>query len=61
MKTILVVLLVCSSLLSATLSQSTLADIYQWTDENGKVHFSDKPPRDRQVTNISHTTTHINV
>ena len=24
---------------------STLAEIYQWTDKNGKVHFSDKEPR----------------
>jgi len=22
------------------------AEIYQWTDKNGKVHFSDKPPKD---------------
>lgn len=25
-------------------SSSVLAEIYQWRDENGKVHFSDSPP-----------------
>lgn len=25
-------------------TQSALAQLYKWTDDNGKVHFSDKPP-----------------
>jgi len=49
-----ILLLVC---LIANLTQ---ADIYQWTDENGKVHFSDKPPRDQHAENITDTTDHIN-
>jgi hypothetical protein len=48
-------------LLSILLSASTLADIYQWTDEDGKVYFSDKPPRQQSVENISNTTKHVNV
>ncbi len=28
------------------------AKIYQWKDENGNIHFSDKPPRDSQNKNI---------
>lgn len=37
------------------------ADIYQWTDENGKVHYSDKPPRNQPSQNVSHTTKSVNV
>ncbi|MCW8195685.1 DUF4124 domain-containing protein [Proteobacteria bacterium 005FR1] len=37
------------------------ADIYRWTDENGRVHFSDKPPRDREAENISERTRSVNV
>ena len=28
------------------------AGIYSWTDENGKVHFSDRPPIDRESDEI---------
>ena len=28
-------------------SESMSADIYRWTDENGEVHYSDRPARDR--------------
>lgn len=31
-------------LLLTTLALPSAADLYQWTDENGKVHFSDKQP-----------------
>lgn len=36
----------CFSLLGLVLLavQPALAQLYKWTDENGKVHFSDKPP-----------------
>ncbi|NVJ68607.1 MAG: DUF4124 domain-containing protein [Gammaproteobacteria bacterium] len=31
-------------------SQSTQAGkIYKWKDENGKIHFSDKPPKNKQL------------
>ncbi len=39
-------LLLCSCLL--VLGQAH-AQIYKWVDENGKVHYSDKKPRDQQV------------
>ncbi len=43
-----IILLVASSCLSFNLS----AEIYTWTDKNGKVHFSDKPISDAKVTTI---------
>ncbi len=32
-----------------TLSLSVTAEIYTWVDENGKTHFSDQPPADRNI------------
>ena len=29
-------------------AQPALAQLYKWTDENGKVHFSDKPPPEKK-------------
>jgi hypothetical protein len=43
-----IVLLVASSYLSFNSS----AEIYTWTDKDGKVHFSDKPINDEKVTTI---------
>jgi hypothetical protein len=40
---------------------SATAEVYRWTDENGRVHFSDKPPRDRPAENISDKTRSVNV
>jgi hypothetical protein len=37
------------------------AEIYRWTDENGRVHFSDKPPRDQQAEKIGDKTRPVNV
>ena len=31
---------------------SAFAGIYKWTDENGKVHFSDKPPASKQKNQV---------
>jgi len=42
------VLLMVSSILTFNVS----AEIYTWTDENGKVHFSDKPINNEKVTTI---------
>lgn len=28
------------------------AEVYKWVDENGVVHFTDEPPKDRQSTEI---------
>ncbi|OUR63744.1 hypothetical protein A9Q74_00140 [Colwellia sp. 39_35_sub15_T18] len=42
------VLLVASSIISSDLN----AEIYTWTDKDGKVHFSDKPIVDENVTTI---------
>ena len=47
-------------LIATVFSVLTYADIYQWTDESGKVHFSDKPPRNQQAENITDQTKHIN-
>ena len=32
------------------ISFSTYAEIYVYTDENGKKHFTDKPPKDAEVS-----------
>jgi glutaredoxin len=32
---------------------STSADIYQWTDAGGKIHFADKKPEDRPVEQLN--------
>lgn len=43
-------LLVVSVLVGAALAGPPVdARMYKWTDENGKVHFSDKPPREAGV------------
>jgi uncharacterized protein YcfL len=49
------------SLAGFFLAASAAAEVYRWTDENGRVHFSDKPPRDRQAENISERTRSVNV
>ena len=41
MKNILYIIV--STLMLALFSLTAHAEIYKWTDENGKVHFSDKP------------------
>ncbi|MCJ8296096.1 MAG: DUF4124 domain-containing protein [Colwellia sp.] len=40
-------------LAASTLSFNLSAEIYTWTDKNGKVHFSDKPITDEKVTIIT--------
>jgi len=45
-------------LLSCSLSTNLAAEIYTWTDENGKVHFSDKPIASEQVTTIKPSENH---
>lgn len=39
-------------LLTISLSGNLAAEIYTWTDKNGKVHFSDKPITSEKVTTI---------
>jgi hypothetical protein len=41
-----VVLRVLVTIGLCALALASSAGVYQWTDENGKVHFSDKPPAD---------------
>lgn len=48
LKQLTLILLFASSTLSANLA----AQIYTWTDENGKVHFSDKPIVNETVTTV---------
>lgn len=45
-------LLAMSTLLLLTVSASPLAEIYKWTDKNGKVHFTDNPPNNQQVEKV---------
>lgn len=37
------------------------AEIYQWRDADGKLHFSDKKPKQQQAQDISHTVADTNV
>ena len=38
-------------------SMSALAGVYKYQDENGKWHFTDKPPRDKSTTSVTTTVT----
>lgn len=53
------VLVTCVTLVMASLSGA--AEVYRWTDENGRVHFSDKPPRDREAENITERSKPTNI
>ncbi|MEX1032140.1 MAG: DUF4124 domain-containing protein [Cellvibrionaceae bacterium] len=50
-----------TGIVGITLALPVPAEIYRWTDENGKVHFSDRPPRDRQAEDISDRARSVNV
>lgn len=53
--------LLLSTLFASLLSLCTQAEIYKWTDENGKVHFGDRPPSSSGASNISHSVKDINI
>lgn len=55
----LLAILFCSS---SYISVAT-AEIYKWTDEKGKVHFSDKPPanKNKPVEDISDSVNNMNI
>ncbi|WP_078120890.1 glutaredoxin domain-containing protein [Thiosocius teredinicola] len=40
------------SLIGLLVTSAAPADIYRWTDANGKVHFTDKPPVDQQTEKV---------
>lgn len=40
---------------------SANAEVYQWRDENGKVHFSDKKPKQQKAENISDSVEAVNI
>jgi hypothetical protein len=42
-------------LLTSFVSENVVAEIYTWTDESGKVHFSDKPRENENVTTLELT------
>ncbi len=44
--------LACLLLLLLLFVADSAAEIYKWTDENGKVHFSDKKPRDLESKEV---------
>lgn len=43
------------------LASHTLAEVYQWTDENGRTHFGDRPPKQVDSKNISERLDKINI
>lgn len=44
-------------LASLVISAPAVAGVYKYQDENGKWHFTDKPPEDQESTAVSTTTT----
>jgi len=42
--------IIVSTLMLALISLTAHAEIYKWTDENGKIHFSDKPVGEKAKT-----------
>ncbi|MGH1470472.1 MAG: DUF4124 domain-containing protein [Cellvibrionaceae bacterium] len=42
-------------------SFDTTAEIYKWTDEKGKVHFSDKPPENKKAEDITESVKNTNI
>lgn len=42
----------CGKTKTAALGKSTSSEIYRWTDENGKVHFSDAKPGDTRNSKV---------
>jgi len=48
-------------LLVSTVSANTQAGIYQWRDENGKLHFSDKKPEKQKAKESSADIKSVNV
>jgi len=50
------------TLLSLTIHCSNAwSEVYQWKDENGQVHFGDRPPTGQHSDNISSQLDHINI
>jgi len=45
---------------TVALSFCAYAEIYKWTDENGKVHYGDRPPADANSKDISDVEKRIN-
>ena len=48
-------------LMLVSLALPASAEVYKWTDENGKVHFTDKPPTDKPAENIDATLKDTNI
>ena len=42
-------------------AQLCYAQIYQWVDENGNVHFGDRPPEETQTTEVSGDLNPLNI
>lgn len=43
------------------LTPPVVAEIYRWTDENGKVHFGDKAPQNSKAEDVSETANAVNI
>lgn len=53
-----IIFIICLSLFS---SRTVLAEIYQWTDDQGHTHFGDRPPQQHKSTEISGQLESINI
>ena len=46
-------LLACLCLAALLASPASIADLYKWVDENGKVHYGDSPPENVKLKKIT--------
>jgi Domain of unknown function (DUF4124) len=47
MKTFLLIVILCS------LAGTSVAEVYRWTDDSGKIVFGDKPPKGKNATTVN--------
>lgn len=51
---------VIGGLILAASATASSAEMYRWVDENGRVHFGDRPPTDAKAEDVSGDLTPIN-
>jgi hypothetical protein len=54
-------LLALAMIFATTASSPLLAQVYKWVDENGKVHYADRKPEDRETQEMEGDLGKINV
>lgn len=52
---------ILSLALTLCLPTASVAELYRWTDDNGKVHYSDRKPSDIQAQPVEKTLKPVNI